>query len=86
VKGEPPLDDPSIADVRAAVVRGDIVLFEATGACEADEPVGAEQPGERVEKLLIYDDAVITAKRMLQRDVALTHFVDVTVLRAGREP
>ena len=81
VRGEPPLDDPSLWDVRGAIARGDVVLFEATGAIEADAPVGAEMPGERDEKLLSYADAVAAASRMLQSEIRLRHFVDISVLR-----
>lgn len=84
VSDAPPIDDPSLGDVRAAVNRGDIVLFEATGACEADEPVAAEAPGARIEKLLPYGDALLAAKELLRGDVGLIHFIDVAMLRADR--
>ena len=84
VRGEPTWDNRSIGDLRGAVARRDAVLFEATGAIEADEPVGAETTGERRGKLLDFMDAVTAATRMLARsDVNLKHFVDVLSLRQG---
>jgi hypothetical protein len=83
VRGEPPWEGQGIGDLRGAVARGDAVLFEATGVTEADEPVGAEPPDARVEKLLGFMDARDAAARMLARsDMRLKHFVDVRSLRA----
>lgn len=83
VRGEPTWETRGIGDVRAAVARRDAVLFEATGAIEADHPVGGETIAERGDKLLAFMDAIAAAERMLARsDVNLKHFVDV---RAQRE-
>lgn len=82
VRGEPTWETRSIGDLRGAVARRDAVLFEATGAVEADEPVGSETSEERADKLLNFMDAIKVAERMLLRsDVSLKHFVDVRALR-----
>jgi len=84
VRGEPAWDNRSIGDLRGAVARRDAVLFEATGAVEADAPVGAETAGERHGKLLAFMDAIEAARRMLTgSDVNLKHFVDVRALRGS---
>jgi hypothetical protein len=83
VLGEPAWPNGGIGDLRGAVARGDCVLFEATGAVEADEPVGAETAEERSTKVLGFMDAVAAGKRMLDRpDILLKHFVDVRGCRA----
>jgi hypothetical protein len=82
VSGEPTWDNRSMGDLRGALARRDAVLFEATGAVEADAPVGAETAGERRGKLLTFVDAIAAGERMLARsDVDLKHFVDVRALR-----
>jgi hypothetical protein len=81
--GEPTWPSGGIGDLRGAVARGDCVLFEATGAAEAEAPVGAETTEERHEKVLAFMDAVAAGKRMLSRsDILLRHFVDVRACRA----
>jgi hypothetical protein len=86
VRSEPTWDNREIGDLRGAVARGDAMLFEATGAAEADQPVGAETVQERLDKLLTFLDAIEAGKRMLfRRDVQLQHFVDVRLLRE-RQP
>jgi hypothetical protein len=81
-RGEPGWTSRDIGDLRGALARGDCVLFEATGAVEADAPVGAETAEERVEKLLTFTVAREAAKRMLRRDdIVLKHFVDVRACR-----
>jgi hypothetical protein len=75
---EPAWEGPTIGTLRRAVNQGDAVLFESTGAVEADAPVGAELASERSERLLIYADAKAAATRMLMDDtVRLKHFLDV---------
>ena len=82
VRGEPSWDNSTMSDVRGALARRDAVLFEATGAVEADEPVGAELPGERRNKLLTFLDAISAAVRVLARnDVSMRHFIDIRVIR-----
>lgn len=82
VRGEPSWDNRTFGDLRGAVARRDAVLFEATGAVEADEPVGAETAAERRGKLLDFSDSTLAAARLLERsDVVLKHFVDVRQLR-----
>lgn len=79
---EPPWGGQGIGDLRRAVELGDAVLFEATGAVEADASVGAETEQERREKLLDFMDARAAATRMLGRsDIHLRHVVDVRWLR-----
>jgi hypothetical protein len=82
--GEPSWQNRSIGDLRGAVARGDCVLFEATGAAEAEAPVGAETAEERREKVLAFLDAIAAGNRMLDSsDIRLMHFVDVRACRAG---
>jgi hypothetical protein len=82
-RGEPAWDNRGIGDLRGALARRDAVLFEATGAAEAEAPVGAETAEERVGKLLGFMDATAAAARMLEQpDVRLKHFVDIRALRA----
>lgn len=83
VRGEPAWDNQTLGDLRGAIARGDAVLFEATGAAEADAPVGEETAAERETKLLGFMDAQSAAERMLKRpEVQLRHFIDVRTLRA----
>jgi hypothetical protein len=87
VRGEPAWDSVGLGDLRGALARRDAVLFETTGAVEADEPVGAETAGERRGKLLDFEDARAAAQRMLARtDLNLVHFVDIRALREGGAP
>jgi hypothetical protein len=75
---------PVLGELRAAVHRGDAVFFEATGAVEAEKPVGEETEQERRdgEKTVDFTIAKESAERMLVRDdIALKHVIDVTVLR-----
>lgn len=82
VRGEPTWDNRGIGNLRGALARRDAVLFEATGAVEADAPVGAETAGERRGKLLHFMDAITAAGRMIARaDLNLKHFIDVRALR-----
>jgi hypothetical protein len=85
VPGEPSWEHRGVSDLRGAVARRDAVLFEATGAVEADEPVGDEAPAERRGKLIAsFEDAKRAAERMLMRgDVHLRHFVDIRQQREG---
>jgi hypothetical protein len=75
---EPAWDAPTIGTLRRAVNQGDAVLFESTGAVEADAPVGSELPNERADRLLIYADAKAAATRMLMDNgIRLKYFLDV---------
>lgn len=82
VFGESPM---TLGDLRAAVRRGEIVVFETTGAIEARErTVGAETLSERREgnNLLDYRTAKNAAQRLLVQDgIELVHFVDVPAVR-----
>jgi hypothetical protein len=81
--GEPEWTNPSLGDARRAIAVGDAVIFEATGAVEADSPVTSEEQGERQDKLINFDDASKVAERLLQRpDLQLVHLVDVRTLRS----
>ena len=74
---EPALVRPEIGDLRRAIGLGDAVFFEATGAAEAEAPVGAELPQERRDKLLDFMDAKAAAARMLDRqDLKIRCFLD----------
>jgi hypothetical protein len=78
VRGEPSWEGISKADVQAAFKRRDAVFFEATGAVEADEPIGSEFANERHNKLLTFVDAISAAERIFDRDdVSLKHFVEI---------
>jgi len=76
---------PGIGDLRGAVNRGELVLFEATGAVEAHSgTVAAETDGERREgnKMLDYQTAKDAAKRFILRsEIELWHFIDVIRFR-----
>lgn len=77
----------TIGDLKNAIAQGDAVLFEPTGAVESDSPVGAETPGERYDKLIIWVDACEAGKRMvIQPDVRLKHFIDIREQRAASTP
>jgi hypothetical protein len=85
VRSEPNWECRTLGDLRGAVRRRDAVLFEATGAVEAESPIGAENANERIEKRLGFPDALRAAERMLERsDIELKHFVDVQAVREGR--
>ena len=80
---------PRIGDIRAALKRGELVLFETTGAIEVrDRTVAAETEAERREgggDMLDYRTAKDAATRlMLETDIELQHFVDVRQLRQLR--
>jgi hypothetical protein len=82
-------DDPmTLGDLRGANSRGEIVVFETTGAVEArGRTVGAETEAERAEggNLLDYRTAKNAGTRLLfQNDIELKHFVDVQMTRQGR--
>jgi hypothetical protein len=84
VRGEPIWDNRGMGDLRGAVARRDALLFEATGAVHSDRPVGAENPEERITKVLSFEDARKAGEKMLKKDeVRLKHFVDVRALRMG---
>ncbi len=57
VRGEPPWDQDSVGDLKAAVTRGGAVLYEATGVLESDHPVGAEEASRRINGTLGFEDA-----------------------------
>lgn len=75
----------TLGDLRGAINRGEIVVFETTGAAEArGRTVGAETQAERKEggNQLDYQTAKNVAKRLLfQDDIELKHFVDVQQTR-----
>src|SRR5215471_3321343 len=75
-----------LGPLRGAVTRGEIVVFETTGAVAAKirRTVGAETEAERREgnEKLDYHTAKIAAERLLRReDVRLRYFIDVQQTR-----
>lgn len=76
---------PRIGDIRAALKRGELVLFETTGAVEVrGRTVAAETEAERREggDMLDYRTAKEAANRLiLDTGIELQHFVDVRQLR-----
>jgi hypothetical protein len=84
VPGEPVLEGRGLGDLRGAVARQELVLFEVTGAVESDRPVAGELPSERHDKLLSLLDSRAAAERLLhQLDITLRHLIDVRTLRAN---
>ena len=79
-----------LGDVRLAIRRGELVVFEATGAVEAIQSVvvAAETELERKEggRMLDYQTAKQAATRLLTttNDVELIHFIDVSAERRAR--
>jgi hypothetical protein len=75
----------TLGDLRGSMNRGEIVLFETTGAVEArGQIVGAETVDERKEggNMLDYRTAKLAAGRLINRsDVVLKHFVEVSKAR-----
>jgi hypothetical protein len=80
----------TLGDLRAAINRGEIVVFETTGAVEArGRVVGAETLNERKEgnNMLDYRTAKNAARRLLmEQDIELKHFVDLQLVRRGGSP
>jgi hypothetical protein len=81
-----PWDDaPTMGDVRGALKRGEVVLFETTGAVEVrGRTVAGETEIERQEgnNMLDYRTAKLAADRLLLTDlVELQYFIDVSRLR-----
>jgi len=75
---------PSLGTLRGAVRRGELVLFEATGAVEVrGRTVAAETEAERREgnDMLDYRTAKGAAARLLDSDIELQHFIDVRRMR-----
>jgi hypothetical protein len=76
---------PALGDLRAAVNRGEVMLFETTGAVEVrGRTVAAETDAERREggNMLDYTTAVNAATRLImQDDIELQYFIDVQQLR-----
>lgn len=79
---------PTLDDVRGALARGELVLFETTGAVEAhDGPVAAETAKERRDGglMLSYSTAKAAAERLFRNEGArIQHFLDVQQLRRER--
>ena len=78
---------PQVGDIRAALRRGELVLFETTGAVEAREgTVAAETEMERREGgyMLDYQTAKNAGIRLMHDNIELQHFVDVRQLRQLR--
>ncbi len=81
---------PTLGDLRGALKRGEIVMFETTGAVEVrGRTVAGETETERKEggDMLDYRTAKIAAARLLlDNDVELQHFIDVRQLRQRTAP
>ena len=81
-------DAPTLGDVRGALRRGEVVLFETTGAVEVrGRTVAAETEMERLESnnMLDYRTAKIAAERLLFSDgIEIQYFIDVLQLRHRR--
>jgi hypothetical protein len=75
----------TLGDLRGCITRGEIAVFESTGAVEArGRTVGAETEEERKEggNLLDYRTAKLAAIRLLsQKNISLKHFVNVREAR-----
>lgn len=75
----------TLGDLRGCVNRGEMVVFETTGAVEArGQTVGAETEEERKEggNLLDYRTAKLAGARLLnQKDITLRHFIDIREAR-----
>ncbi len=79
-------DPVSLGDLRGAITRGEVVVFEATGAVAAKlhPTVAAETEAERREgnEKLDYQTAKAAAERLIrQNDVRLRHYLDVQQVR-----
>jgi hypothetical protein len=79
---------PTLGDLRGALKRGEVVLFETTGAVEVrGRTVAAETKMERLESnnMLDYRTAKMAAERLLFSDgIELQYFIDVFQLRHRR--
>jgi len=78
-----------LGDIRGSIRRGELVIFEATGAVEAiQQPVvAAETAAERKEggRMLDYQTAKTAANRLLSEpEIELIQFVDVCETRRAR--
>ncbi len=82
---EPPLSARAgLSDLRGALARGDLVLFEPTGAVQSPTPVSVETEQERREadKMLQFMTAKQVAQRLIGRnDTAIRYIVDVDASR-----
>ena len=77
----------TMGELRGDANRGEIVLFETTGAVTAHKTVAAETEAEREEgkRLLDYRTAKIAGRRLLfEAGTELRHFVDVSQARGRR--
>lgn len=72
---------PTKGDLLAALDLQDLVLFEATGAVESEQPVGAETLDERRlgARTLDFATARQAAERLLRSDMQLQAAVDIAV-------
>jgi len=77
----------TLGELRGSLKRGEIVLFEATGAVTAHKTVAAETDAERQEgdRRLDYRTAKNVGERLLfEPGIELRHFVDVSEIRGRR--
>jgi hypothetical protein len=79
---EPDWSETTIGDLRRALELGEAVFFEATGAVEAQQPVGAETEQDRRDKLLDFSTAKTAATKMIKgEDIRLEYLLDVYASR-----
>jgi hypothetical protein len=80
--GEPAWRRAELGDLRRALLLGDALFFEPTGAVESDFAVGAEADSDRRDKLLDFMSAKTAASLMIERnDIRLRHVIDVQDMR-----
>jgi hypothetical protein len=75
-----PSHKAGVGDLRGAVARSDLVLFEPTGAVESSMPVSIETEQERreAENKLHFITAKKVAERLIHRkDITIRYVVDV---------
>lgn len=82
---EPPWEsEQGIGDLRGAITRGDLVLFEPTGAAEAERAIENESEKEHQEgeQMLDFMAAKEAAKSLLSKhDITVRYIADVCSLR-----
>ena len=76
----PAAEDNGLGALRMQLTLGDVVLFEATGAVESEQPVGAETVEQRLDgrRTLDFMTARTVAEQMIHTEVKLRAVVDVT--------
>ncbi len=72
-------DHPGLGNLRASLIKGELILFESTGVAEHDTVVAAELAQERREgnRSLEFAAAKAAAERLVRSDVEVTHVLEV---------